>query len=272
MKTIRRADPDDTAIVHSLVHTAARRLDELSYDQRPRIPSRPTYERIGEQIRSGETWVVCDGRDPIATMAVSRVGDTDSWTASELAQPAIYCSNTAVIRHGDGLDGLVVRWVVDQAATQGAGLVRLDVWHANQQLHDYCRQQGWEHVRTADLSGRGGTLFQKAAAPDSEARSAFNWQPQPAWRDLPSAVRHPTLLAGTPVIVGTADGPVSATVSEVIRDGSMEEVAQGWENGVGDSPTRYAVRRDGRIWIPSIDQVWADRITIFQQYQAKAQG
>ncbi len=261
MKTIRRADPDDAATVHSLIHAAARWLHDRGYDQWPHNSPTLSYTRLQEQIRRGETWIVSDGRDPVATIAVSPVGDPDFWTPDELAESAVYCSKAAVVRRGEGLGALLMRWVIDRAAMQGALWARLDAWRTNSELHAYYRGQGWDYLRTVELPNRrSGVLFQKAAAPDPEAREALTWKPQPARKDMPGTVRHPLLTVGTPVVVGTPDGPVAATITEVIRDWDLGAVPQGWETGVSGPSPRYTVTRGDRTWRPAIDQVWPDRI------------
>lgn len=252
--TIRRAAPDDLLTVHSMLHTAARWLHQRGYDQWPDKSPSLTYDRLAQQIRQGETYIVTDRRDPVATIAVSPVGDPDFWTGEELAEPAVYCSKAAVLRRGEGLGALLMRWVIDRAAMQGARWARLDAWRSNRELHDYYRRTGWTYVRTADLPHRkSGVLFQVPAAPDLEARGAFNWQEL-----RPLGARRPVLQVGSPVIVNTANGPIAATLDGIIRDYGMSDIYQGWENGVAGPPSRFVVVRDGRTWNPQPDQVWPD--------------
>jgi GNAT superfamily N-acetyltransferase len=263
VKTIRRADPDDVLTVHSLIHTAARWLHKRGYDQWPDNSQSLTYARLGEQIRRGETYIVSDGYDPVATIAVSPAGDPDFWTPDELAESAVYCSKAAVVRRGEGIGAIVMRWVIDRAAMQDVQWVRLDAWRTNRELHEYYRGQGWTYLRTVELPHRrSGTLFQKAAAPNPQARAVLTWQEQPNWRELPSMVRRPALDVGTPVLVSTPEGPVAAIITEVIRDWSHDEVSQGWETEVGGPPTRYVVARGDRTWTPQPDQIWPDRIAV----------
>jgi hypothetical protein len=252
--TIRRAGPDDLLTIHSMLHAAARWLHGRGYDQWPDRSPSLTYARLDEQIRKSETYIVSDGPDPVATIAVSSAGDPDFWTAEELAEPAVYCSKAAVLRRGEGLGALLMRWVTDRADMRGVRWARLDAWRTNRELHDYYRRTGWTYVRTADLPHRkSGVLFQMATAPDLEARASFDWQEL-----RPLGAHRPMLDVGSPVIVDTSDGPVAATLTDLVRDYGMSEIPQEWETGVGGPPARFIVTRGGRTWSPRPDQVWAD--------------
>jgi GNAT superfamily N-acetyltransferase len=255
-KIIRRAIPDDTPTVYEILHHAAGWLHERGYDQWPNGSPSLSYDQLLRQIGRGETWLVIDGRDPVATIAITPQGDPDFWTPDELAQSAAYISKAAVVRSraGEGLGALVLRWVIDHAADRGAVWARLDAWRTNQELHAYYCRQGWTYLRTVDLPHRrSGTLFQRPADVDAQARAAFTW------KDLPSRLRRPPLAVGSPVIVGTPDGPVAADVAEITGpDWSMGEVEQGWEHGTGGPPVGYVVTRDGRTWTPPPGQLWPD--------------
>jgi GNAT superfamily N-acetyltransferase len=254
MMTIRRAAPDDLLTVHSMLHATAGWLHQRGYDQWPDRSPSLTYDRLAEQIRQGETYIVSDGRDPVATIAVSPAGDPDFWTAEELAEPAVYCSKAAVTRRGEGLGALLMRWVIDRASMQGVRWARLDAWRTNHELQDYYRRTGWTYVRASDLPHRkSGALFQVATAPDPEARAAFGWQEL-----RPLGAHRPMLQVGSPIIVDTPAGPVAATLTNLIRDYSLSAIPQGWENGVAGPPARFVVTRDERTWNPRPDQVWPD--------------
>lgn len=271
MMTIRQADADDLLTVHALIHTAARWLHARGLDQWPDDSPTLGYERLGEQIRRGKTYLVSDGRDPVATVAVSTVGDPDFWTPAELAESAVYVSKAAVARRGEGIGALLMRWVIDRAARDGVPCVRLDAWRTNRELHDYYRGQGWDYVRTIELPHRrSGVLFQIPAAPDPEARTALAWQEQPDWRNLPSMVRRPDVSQpGTPVIVSTPDGPVAATVKKAVRDWGYDITSHGWEHGAVGPAARVVVARGDRTWTPRPDQIWADRFAVLAATEAE---
>jgi GNAT superfamily N-acetyltransferase len=256
-KVIRRAIPDDTPTVHAILRQASGWLHERGYDQWPDGSPSLSYDQLLRQIGRGETWLVIDGSDPVATIAATSQGDSDFWTSAELAESAVYISKAAVVRGraGEGLGAMTLRWVIDHAADQGAVWARLDAWRTNEELHSYYRRQGWTYLRTVELPHRrSGTLFQKPAdADDAQARDAFNW------KELPSPLRRPPLAVGSPVITGTSDGPVAATIAEIISPGwGASEVGQGWETGTGGPPVTYVVAREGRTWTPPPGQLWAD--------------
>jgi GNAT superfamily N-acetyltransferase len=253
---IRQAIPDDAPTVHAILHHAAGWLHERGYEQWPNGSPSLSYDQLLRQIGRGETWLAIDGRDPVATIAVTSRGDPDFWTPGELAESAAYVSKAAIVRSqaGKGLGALILRWVVGRAADQGAVWARLDAWRTNQELHAYYRRQGWTYLRTVDLPNRrSGTLFQKPADADPQVHAAF------IWKDLPSRLRRPPLAVGSPVIVGTSDGPVAATVAKITGpDWGHSEVEQGWETGSSGPPVEYTVSREGRTWIPSPGQLWRD--------------
>lgn len=182
MKTIRLAVPADQPAVLEILHGAACWLHERGYDQWPEGSPSLSPGQIGAQIARGETYLVSEGRAPVATIAVSADGDPDFWTEAELAEPAVYISKAAVVRRraGAGIGDLTLRWVIDRAATQGARWGRLDAWRTNTDLHAYYQQRGWDYLRTVELAGRkSGALFQRPATPDPEARTALAWQEPP---------------------------------------------------------------------------------------------
>jgi GNAT superfamily N-acetyltransferase len=256
MITIRRAIPDDTATVHAILRHAASWLHERGYDQWPDGSPSLSYDQLLRQIGRGETWLVSDGRDPIATIAVTSQGDPDFWTPDELAEAAAYISKAAVVRSqaGKGLGALILRWVVDHAAEQGAVWARLDAWRTNHELHAYYLRQGWDYLRTVGPPHRrSGALFQRPADADPQARAALIWQ------DLPARLRRPPLEPGSAVITNTPDGPVAATIARIIGpDWNAAEVEQGWETGTSGPPIDYAVTRAGRTWTPAPGQLWPD--------------
>lgn len=268
--TIRLADQADLPTVHAIIHTAARRLHSRGYDQWPNSSPNLGHTKLGEQIQRGETYLVTDDRDPVATIAVSRDGDPDFWTPSERADKAIYISKTAVVREGTGVGALMMRWVIDRAAAHGDHWARLDAWRTNRELHAYYQRQGWNYVRTVDLSHRrSGVLFQRPVTADAEARKALAWEEQPDWNNMPGKITRPYLQIGSPVIVSTPEGPVAANITDVIRDWGLGITEQGWEHGAAGPSTRYEVTRDGRTWTPSTGQIWADRLAMLNSPPAK---
>lgn len=258
MMIIRLAVADDTSTVHAILQNAARSLHERGYEQWPEHSPSLSHDRLLKQIGNGETYLVVDGRDPVATIAVTPHGDADFWSPAELADSAVYISKAAIVRRraGEGLGALLLRWVMDRASQQGVTWGRLDAWRTNQELQAYYAGQGWVHLRTMDAPHRrSGALFQKRTQPDPEARSAFRW------KELPSHIDRPPWEVGSSVITDTPDGPISATIAEIVGpDWSYGQVEQGWEHGVTNPPAGYVVTRDGRRWTPPPGQLWADPV------------
>jgi ribosomal protein S18 acetylase RimI-like enzyme len=250
MMAIRRAVPGDLRTVLAILHSAADWLHSRGIEQWPDGSPSLGPVRIGAQIDRGEFWVVSEERDPVAVIALSRTGDADFWSPAELAGPAIYVSKAAVLRRaaGRGLGAMMLRWAVDRAAAEGAGLVRLDVWKTNTGLQDYYRRQGWRYLGTVDAAGRNsGALFCRPATTDPQARGAF------ALSETPGETLGP-VVAGMPVLVPTDAGPLAAVCERVTRDGSAQY--GDWEHGAGDPPTVYVVRRGDHTWISG--EAWPD--------------
>lgn len=251
MMTIRRAVPGDLRTVLSILHSVQHWLRQQGQDQWPDGSPSLGPARIGRQIKDGDFWIASEGRDPVAVIALSRLGDADFWSPAELAEPAIYVSKAAVLRRaaGRGLGALLLRWAVDRAWDMGDEIVRLDVWKTNARLQAYYRQQGWRYLRTEETPGRNsGALFCKPAERDQEAHDAFELAGGPTADAAP-------IHAGMRVIVPTDDGPVSAECTRVSSDCSYGETLAGWEHGASAPPV-YFVERDGASWVAR--EAWQD--------------
>jgi GNAT superfamily N-acetyltransferase len=258
MMIIRRAIPDDTATVRAILRNAADSLHERGYDQWPDSSPSLKHEQLLKQIGDDGTYLVTDGRDPVATIAVTSQGDADFWSPAELAESAVYISKAAIVRSraGEGLGALLLRWLVDRISQQDVTWGRLDAWRTNLELQAYYRKQGWTYIRTVDAPHRhSGALFQKRVETDLEARAALRW------KELPNPVPRLPLEIGSPVITDTPDGPISATVMKISnRDWGYEVAERGWEHSVDGPPVYYVVTRDGRSWTPPPGHLWADPI------------
>jgi ribosomal protein S18 acetylase RimI-like enzyme len=254
MMTIRRAVPGDLRTVTSILHSVARWLHGQGYDQWPDGSPSLGPPRIGSQIDRGEFWIVSEGRDPVAVIALSRLGDADFWSPAELAETAFYVSKAAVLRQaaGRGIGAMLLRWACDRAFAEGIPDIRLDVWKTNLGLQRYYRCQGWQYLRTVETPGRNsGALFWHPMKADPEAREAFALLEPPV-----VVVGASPVTAGMPVIVPTDDGPLAAVCTRVTADLSHGEVAAGWEHGNGSPPPLYVVERDGASWITR--EAWPD--------------
>ena len=125
--------------------------------------------RLTNNIERGETWLLEDNGEAIATITLGTEGDPDFWTPDELRERAIYVSKMAskIERRGEGLGALMIRWTQDRAAKSGLDTVRWDAWRTNPQLQDYYRSIGAQYVRTVDVADRwSGALFEVPAKAD----------------------------------------------------------------------------------------------------------
>lgn len=160
---IRPASEDDLHVVRELWEHAASWLRSRGIDQW-QYP--PREERIIENIRAGECWIVEDDGVPIATITLDDFADPDFWTAEEAAEPSLYVHRMAVRRDVSGMElgSAMLDWASQQAAARGARWLRLDAWRDNNGLHAYYRARGFTLVRTVEAEGRrSGALFQREA-------------------------------------------------------------------------------------------------------------
>lgn len=91
-------------------------------------------ERLQASIDAGETWMVYDGDQTSATLALDRYADPQLWTPEERDQPAFYLHRLIVDRdhagHGHGAN--LIDWACDHAAVEARTLGphrRLDHQH-----------------------------------------------------------------------------------------------------------------------------------------------
>lgn len=178
---INIAGSNDTRTVLKLLNESAAWLRERGEEQWAKGFD---AARVGPLVARGEVYLVISGDIPIATIHASQVGnlpgprdaDATLWTQDEIAEPAVYLGKLAVRRthSGNGLGALIIRWILDQAAQDGARWARLDAWDTNSGLHRYYLKNGWTYLRTIDHPIRRSTaLFQRPATIDIEARQAF---------------------------------------------------------------------------------------------------
>src|SRR3954449_7617529 len=116
MRLARHADLDTVmALLDARIHwLRARGSDQWSTGSTFRT-------RLTNNIERGETWLLEDGGEAIATITLGMDGDPDFWTPEELRERAIYINKMAskLDRHGEGLGALMIRWVQDRAARLG---------------------------------------------------------------------------------------------------------------------------------------------------------
>jgi len=179
---IRPAVLDDRPAIYGLIGSAATWLrEEKDTDQWTRPwPNRDDRDaRITQGIMDGLTWMVEDSEGAvIGTVTCREHGNDILWTPTELAERAAYVSRLIVSRDhaGQGIGAALIHWAAARAAAEwGADWIRVDVWTTNTALHEYYKDQGFDHLRTLDFADPwqypSAALFQKPIA-DAESKSA----------------------------------------------------------------------------------------------------
>lgn len=128
-------------------------------------------------IAAGQTWIVLDGDDPVATITLTGYTDLDDlwrperdpdalWYPEDQPGDALYASKMLVPRHlaGRRTGAEMLDWAGGRAFEAGLTWLRLDAWTTNVGLHDYYRNQGFRHVRTV-RSRVSGACFQRPTQP-----------------------------------------------------------------------------------------------------------
>jgi ribosomal protein S18 acetylase RimI-like enzyme len=172
---IRPAGLDDVSLILRLISSSAAWLEEYKRtDQWARPwPNRDERDaRVVQGIMDNLTSMVeDDAGTPIGTVTCREHGNDMLWTKAELAEPAAYVSRLIVSRDhaGEGIGAALIHWAGARAVDNwGARSVRVDVWTTNTALHQYYKDQGFEHLRTLDFPDPwqypSAALFQKPAA------------------------------------------------------------------------------------------------------------
>lgn len=173
--SIRPAGLDDVPAILRLIGSSATWLREYKRtDQwaRPWPNEDERDARVAQGIMDQLTFMVEDGAGTlIGTVTCREHGNDMLWTKAELAEPAAYVSRLIVSRDhaGEGIGAALIHWAGARAVDNwGAHWVRVDVWTTNTALHQYYKDQGFEHMRTLDFPDPwqypSAALFQKPAA------------------------------------------------------------------------------------------------------------
>jgi GNAT superfamily N-acetyltransferase len=128
-------------------------------------------------VSAGQTWMVWDGDDPVASVTLTAWVDTEGlwklahdegalWRPSDDPADALYVSKLMVPRAyaGAGLGAEILDWAGGRAYDGGLLWLRLDAWTTNEDLHAYYRRLGFAHVRTV-TSRSSGWCAQRPAQP-----------------------------------------------------------------------------------------------------------
>jgi GNAT superfamily N-acetyltransferase len=132
---------------------------------------------VAATISAGQTWMVWDGDEPAATLTLTAYIDLDDlwkpdrdpealWYPQDDPAGALYIAKTMTPRQraGNGLGREMLDWAGGRAFDAGVTWLRLDAWTTNPRLHDYYRNEGFQHVRTIETRV-SGACFQRPAQP-----------------------------------------------------------------------------------------------------------
>ena len=127
--------------------------------------------RVGKGLKVGGTWIVWDGKTPVATVTIARSHNPAVWAVSDcdLSESAGYAHRLIVAReYADrGPEPQLIDWAGLQGhARYGAKWIRIDAWTGNTMLHDYYMRTGFAPCgRCPDPDYPSGALFQKPVRP-----------------------------------------------------------------------------------------------------------
>jgi hypothetical protein len=194
---LHRAAPGDLDEIYELLDEASSWLRGKNTNQweRPWPSRRARDRRILAGLQSGETWIVRDGADPVATITVATRPNREVWSDlspdCDLSERAVYAHRLVTARRYAGLElgAELIDWAgLYGQRLNGARWIRVDVWRSNLALHTYYLKRGFLPCGTcADPYYPSGALFQKpvsAISPPSYPRLAetFSSFSPPAWR------------------------------------------------------------------------------------------
>lgn len=136
---------------------------------------------VGAAVQAGQTWMVQDGEDPVATITLTAAAALDDiwksdkgpglnpdllWHPEDEPGDALYVTKLMVpcSRAGDGIGAELLDWAGGLAHEAEVSWLRLDVWTTNLELQAWYVRQGFTHVRTV-ASRTSGACFQRASSP-----------------------------------------------------------------------------------------------------------
>ena len=164
-----------------ILSAAAARLHARGIDQ---WPERFEHAKLAPEAENGRAFFVLAHTEPIATFILSDIADPDFWTPSEAEDPAMYVSKLASLSGHPGIGAAALDWCSCWASRLEATLLRLDAWRTNPQLQQYYLDQGFDLIRTVEVSHRNsGALFERPTRNEiTSAMKAFQLTPHLARR------------------------------------------------------------------------------------------
>lgn len=136
---------------------------------------------VAGAVQAGQTWMVWEGEQAIATITLTAGVDLDTvwksdkgpgldpeplWHPEDDPGDSLFVSKLMVPMEyaGDGLGPELLDWAGGRAYEAELSWLRLDVWTTNLRLQRWYRGLGFRHVRTVS-SRVSGACFQRASMP-----------------------------------------------------------------------------------------------------------
>ncbi|WP_333776756.1 GNAT family N-acetyltransferase [Streptomyces sp. IBSBF 3136] len=161
--TIRPAGRKEADTIAAMWEETGRRLKSKGIDQW-QYPA--NMQRISDDIRRGNAYLVFDGPECLGTITVDAFADPEFWSLNDIPGDALYAHRIIVRSNAAGisLGASLLDWAPHKAAKAGKSWLRVDAWKTNPALGRYYEAQGFTHVRTVDLPHRrSGALYQRPA-------------------------------------------------------------------------------------------------------------
>lgn len=161
---LRYSDPTDLDAVIALRRYAEQWLADAGITQW--TSSEKGDRQIRQHFENSRSFIVEDETGTTVASFALGTGDTDFWTARELAVPASYLYKFILgpAVRGTGLGDVLLDWACYQAELIGGLYLRLDCHRSNTGLHEYYRRRGFYPVDNREAAGRdSGALFERIA-------------------------------------------------------------------------------------------------------------
>lgn len=172
---LANARPEHVQLLVDFRTEAAEWLADRGIDQwqKPWPSQQGLVDDIAHSVAAGETWILWDDGNPVATITLDDTPNPGLWTPTELAEPALYGHKAIVGRAyaGQGIGAELLDWAGTRAAHMGRHWLRLDAWTTNTELHRYYERLGFVHVRTVErIDNPSGALYQRPARETASPR------------------------------------------------------------------------------------------------------